>query len=106
MNTISQLETDFDRLNEEARAKQFLDAGLVVPEYGLKYLCQTVHGGTRVLRYGYHRKNNSDIWSKPAVGQRPNLLWVGWRDDENWRFIRFDEVTSIQPIYQPCLSVR
>lgn len=95
MNAISQLEQDLDRMAEEARVKQFQDAGLMVPDYGVKYLCQTAHGTSRVLRYGYHRKNNQNNWSKPPVGQRPSLLWFGWRDDLNGRFLRFEQVTKI-----------
>lgn len=95
MNAISQHEQDIDKLVEDARIKQFQDAGLMVPDYGKKYLCKTAHGTSRVLRYGYHRKNNQDNWTKPPLGRRVSLLWVGWRDDENFRFLRFEEVTTI-----------
>ena len=99
MNAIRQHEQDLDKLVEDARVKQFQDAGLAVPDYGLKYLCQTEHGTSRVLRYGYHRKNNPDNWTKPPIGQRPSLLWFGWRDDVNGRFLRFEEVTLIHGLH-------
>lgn len=95
MNDVSDIERHLDEMNEKFRVAQFTDAGLPVPEHGKKYLCKTIHGSCRVLRYGYHRKNNPNNWRKPPLGMRTNTHWVGWRDDENWRFIRFEEVVEI-----------
>ena len=67
----------------------------MTPQAGGLYVCRLRAGTLRRCRYGYHRKNNQDNWSKPPVGQRPSLLWFGWRDDVNGRFLRFEEVTKI-----------
>lgn len=99
MSAISQHEQDLDRMVEEARTKQFQAAGLMVPDYGKKYLCKTTQGTSRVLRYGYHRKNHSENWTKPPLGRRVSLLWIGWRDDDNLRFLRFEEVTMIHGLH-------
>lgn len=64
------------------------------PVAGKLYRCSLKHGTTRICRYGYHRKNNDHIWYDPPGDSRPSCLWYGWRDHENWRFIRGEEVLS------------
>lgn len=99
MTQLPQHEQDLAQRLEDARIQQFQSAGLMVPTYGEKYLCRLAHGTQRVLRYGFHRRNNPDNWKPPAEGQRPSLLWVGWRDDVNGRFVRHEEVlATIQPV--------
>ena len=55
-------------------------------------MCRLRAGTLRRCRYGYHRKNNPDNWRDPPDGSRPTCVWYGWRDHDNLRFIREDEV--------------
>jgi hypothetical protein len=65
------------------------------PVAGKLYCCVLTHGTTRICRYGYHRKNNDRNWSNPPAGSpSPSFVWYGWRDHENYRFIREEEVVS------------
>jgi len=65
------------------------------PVAGALYLCATVHGTNRLCRYGFHRRRNSARWDVPAHAEGPaSIIWHGWRDHENGRFLRHDEVVS------------
>lgn len=70
----------------------------MILEAGRLYLCRLRAGTTRRCRYGYHRKNNPDNWSDPPKGSRPSCVWYGWRDNDNFRFIREEEVEWFVPI--------
>lgn len=64
---------------------------------GRLYKCKTSHGAIRVCRFGYHRANNINNWSDPPEGERkPSMVWYGWRDDGNFRFLRPEEVLSYE----------
>jgi hypothetical protein len=70
----------------------------VTAEPGKRYLCTTIHKSRRICRFGYHRKNNYKNWKKPPEGSFPKLIWVGWRDDKNGRFLRPEEVISYEEV--------
>lgn len=92
MNTL-------DDIIEQERVRLFVEAGLSVPEYGGLYDCTLRNGQRRLLRYGFHRKNSPDNWRTPAPGTMPSLVWIGWRDHQNYRFVRFEEIIAIAPHY-------
>jgi len=77
------------------------------PVSGQLYECNMNDGQTRILRYGYHRKNNDKNWSDPPAntwGKQPNgdilagpsFLWYGWRDHHTGRFRRPEHVKSFR----------
>lgn len=57
---------------------------------GELYICETIHGSIRIMRYGYHRKNNQDNWGILVIPTCIN--WFGWRDHVNGRFVRPEEI--------------
>jgi hypothetical protein len=61
-------------------------------EKGKLYLCK-IHGNERVLRYGDHRKNNDKLWTQIDGGV--SVVWYGWRDHKNYRFIAEKEIDYI-----------
>ena len=64
----------------------------MTPQAGGLYVCRLRAGTLRRCRYGYHRKNNPDNWDDPPEGSHPSCVWYGWRDHDNFRFIREEEV--------------
>lgn len=78
------------------------------PEFGALYTAVLFDGRTRILRYGYHRKNNLNNWSRPELWGRqpdgnyiagPSCVWVGWRDHESLRFYRPEQVVSYDRLH-------
>lgn len=71
----------------------------IQPEWGQLYKCRMIDKQVRILRFGYHRKNNDRNWSKPPAGQPlPSCLWIGWRDADNGRFVRPGEVVEFEAL--------
>ena len=71
---------------------------ITAPEAGKLYQCVLAHGTTRLCRYGYHRKNIDRNWGLPPTGMRPTCVWFGWRDNDNFRFVREEEVVSFTEV--------
>jgi hypothetical protein len=64
-----------------------------IGQFVSRYYAETLlTGELRRCRYGYHRKNNPDNWNDPPEGSHPSCVWYGWRDHDNFRFIREEEV--------------
>jgi hypothetical protein len=78
------------------RCRHLMTEEAPVPVAGKLYIGRT-HGNTRILRYGYHRRNNDKIWGELTVIPT-SVSWVGWRDHLNFNFLRPEEVASYQPI--------
>lgn len=65
----------------------------VKAKIGGLYLCETIHGSIRLMRFGNHRKHNQDNWG-PLTVIPTNIDWFGWRDHINGRFVRPEEILS------------
>lgn len=70
------------------------------PAVGKLYQCKTTNGTVRVCRYGFHKKRDNANWGNHGLAGSKSILWVGWRDHENGRFIRKNEIVSYVEIVQ------
>lgn len=77
-----------------------IEATLCDLQAGELYLCKLKNGNKRVLRWGFHRKNNDRNWTEPEGRGNPcanvsSMLWYGWRDHESLVFLRATEISAV-----------